>query len=299
MKPLAFSLLGCCLLSNIPDKVYGQENSAVWTKSIGIQYATPETNPPALSIDYPTNGQRVADAVIQAQLTATDDTRVESLRFTLNGVQGDWNWAPAMPYPWGDSLQLVPGVNTLGVECADYWGNLTSDSVTFEYLPGTGLALDIGNGGQIKPNYQGAALNMETTYSMTAHPGKGFKFDGWSGSISTNRPKLTFVMQPSLSLAAHFKDIKRPLNVITFKRARNNASGTVPFAVGKAADNSAVTNVYYQLNGSGWGTAITTNGWKNWETDGLTPVSGRNVLESYAVDDSGLNSRTNRLRFRF
>ena len=70
-------------------------------------------------------------------------------------------------------------------------------------------------------------------------------------------------------------------------------------ATGKAADNSAVTNVYYQLNGSGWQTAVTTNAWRNWETDVLSPVSGQNVLESYALDDSGLASRTNRVRFKY
>ena len=51
--------------------------------------------------------------------------------------------------------------------------------------------------------------------------------------------------------------------------ASTNIIGT-----GKAADNSAVTNVYYQLNDSGWETATTTNAWTNWETSALSPGPG-------------------------
>ena len=84
-----------------------------------------------------------------------------------------------------------------------------------------------------------------------------------------------------------------------FPRANRTVTNTMVIATGKAADNSAVTNVYYQINDSGWETAITTNAWINWESAALSPVSGRNVFESYAVDDSGLSSRTNRVRFHY
>jgi hypothetical protein len=224
---------------------------------------------------------------------------VESFLFSANGVGGAWIFAPGMHAPWGAYMELNPGTNTFGVTCGDYWGNTASAAVTFVYVPGSELTLDIANGGLARPNYQGQSLEFGQTYSMTAQPAKGFQFDGWSGSVSNRRPKLTFVMQPDLFFTAQFTDISRPLNFITFPRANSTVRNTTVIATGKAADNSAVTNVYYQLNGSGWETAATTNAWANWETAALSPESGRNVIESFAVDDSGLPSRTNRVKFKY
>src|SRR5262249_48708201 len=154
------------------------------------------------------------------------------------------------------------GMNTFKVECGDYWGNMASASVTFEYVPvpvpdsspdtapdsvpDSGLKVEIGNGGLVRPNYQGQALVMGQTYSMTALPAKGFRFDSWSGSMLNSRPKLTFVMAPALSFTARFKDVSRPINIVSFPRGNRTVTNTTLIATGKAADNSAVTNIYYQ-----------------------------------------------------
>ena len=328
MKKLTSRFLGCALLLAAAADIHAQNNAGVRLKMIGIPFTNPETNPPSVVIDYPADGQQISQPVIQARVTATDDTRVEYFQFSLNGTSVDGaqpNWAPGMPWPWGTSLTLNPGTNTFDVVCSDYWGNSASASVTFVYVPGTDsgpdptngvtgtdptagstntvptnqLTLDIGDGGQVTPNYQGKALVSGQTYSMTARPVKGFRFDGWSGSVTNRRSRLTFVMQPDLFFSAHFTDVARPVNVVMFPRANSNVKETAVSARGRAADNSAVTNVYYQLNGSGWQPAVTTNAWLTWETTTLSPVSGRNVLESFAVDDSGLVSRTNRVRFRY
>ena len=304
MKTLILRLLCCGLLWAVGGEIRGQDNASPAPKMIGIPDAQPETNPPSVFIEYPKDGQHVGQSVIRTLIRATDDTRVESFRFSVNGTsvnspQGDWYWAPGMQQPWGTSIQFNPGTNTFEVVCGDYWGNTASASVTFVYVPGSNLTLDIGNGGQVTPNYQAQSLELGQTYSITAQSAKGFRFDGWSGSVSSSRPKLKFVMQPYLSLIARFTDVSRPVNIIRFPRANGTVTNTTIVATGKAADNSAVTNVYYQLNDSGWETASTTNAWTNWESAALSPVSGRNVIESYAVDDGGLVSRTNRVRFKY
>jgi hypothetical protein len=304
MNTLLLRLLGCGLVCLAAGETRGQDNPRPTPKMIGIPNAMPETNPPSVSIDYPKDGQQVGQSIIQARISATDDTRVEYFSFSINGIsvggpQGGGFWGPGTPWPWGASITLNPGTNTLAVVCADYWGNSASASVTFVYVPGSALALDIGNGGLVTPNYQGQSLEVGKAYSMTARPAKGFRFDGWSGTATNRRPRLTFVMEPDLFFTADFTDVSRPIDIITFPRANRTVTTNPLIATGKAADNSAVTNVYYQLNDSGWETATTTNAWLHWESAPLAPVPGRNVLQSYAVDDSGLASRTNRVRFRY
>src|SRR5689334_1168963 len=134
-KSLVLRLLACALVCAVTDEIRGQNNGRPFTKMISIPNAPPETNPPSVLIEYPTNGQQVGESSIRTLLTARDDTRVESFRFSVNGTQGNWSWAPGMQQPWGTAIQLNPGMNTFEVECGDYWGNMASASVTFEYVP--------------------------------------------------------------------------------------------------------------------------------------------------------------------
>jgi uncharacterized repeat protein (TIGR02543 family) len=57
-----------------------------------------------------------------------------------------------------------------------------------------------------------------------------------------------------------------------------------------------VSNVMYQLNGSGWNTATTTNNWSNWVAQvSLTP--GTNTIQAYALDNVGNFTPTNQVKF--
>ncbi len=75
----------------------------------------------------------------------------------------------------------------------------------------------------------------------------------------------------------------------------SNAFFTV---TGRSADNKSVAAVRYQLNGSGWSDAITTNGWANWSAP-IPLQSGTNVVQAYARDSSGNMSVTSRVLFAY
>src|SRR5882762_2403819 len=115
MKTLTSRLLCCGLLWAVAGEIRGQDKAGFALKMISIPDGQPETNPPSVVIEYPQGGQQVSQSVIQTRITATDDTRVESFRFSVNGTQGDWYWAPGMQWPWGTSIQLNPGTNTFAV----------------------------------------------------------------------------------------------------------------------------------------------------------------------------------------
>jgi hypothetical protein len=131
---------------------------------------------------------------------------------------------------------------------------------------------------------------------MTAKTNVGFAFGGWTGSITTNSPKLTFIVASNLVFNANFTDIARPTNAIAAPAANQHLSNAVFTVTGKAGDNVAVSNVFYSLDNSGWSNAVTANKWTNW-TAQVTLTPGTNTVAAYAVDTSGNVSKTNTVSF--
>ncbi len=67
------------------------------------------------------------------------------------------------------------------------------------------LALQVIGNGTVEPNLAGnTTLIMGQTYSMVAHPADGNVFSGWTGSIATQSPVLTFTMANGLQFTATF-----------------------------------------------------------------------------------------------
>jgi len=77
-----------------------------------------------------------------------------------------------------------------------------------------------------------------------------------------------------------------------------NAAFTVTGIATITNGQAAVSNVWVQLNGGGWTSATTANGWTNWSA-AVTLTSGTNTFAAYAVDQSGNVSVTNSVTFDY
>lgn len=66
------------------------------------------------------------------------------------------------------------------------------------------ITVTVNGNGTLAPNHNGQSLLIGLTYSMVALPADGASFAGWSGSLSSASPTLTFVMQSNLNLTASF-----------------------------------------------------------------------------------------------
>ena len=251
---------------------------------------------PTLVITFPAANKSVTNATITVAGKTKDNVGVTSVSYRLNG--GDWgpvattnNWTN-----WTARVTLTPGANTVQAYAVDASGNRSlTNTVHFTYLVYAPLTVHVEGRGKVSPNYDGKWLVISNKYKMTASAASGFKFQGWSGSLTTNKPTLNFVMASNLSFTATFLDTTRPIVAILGPKA-NAKLDTADYTVyGKASDNFGVTNVLYQLNGTGWNPATTTNHWTNWSA-GITLSFGTNLIQACAVDAAGNRSLTNSVK---
>jgi alpha-tubulin suppressor-like RCC1 family protein len=131
------------------------------------------------------------------------------------------------------------------------------------------------------------SLFLESDGSLWA---MGANTQGQLGNVTynqTNRPEL--IVAGSIETVPPTNQITAPTPGLQV----SNASYTV---TGKAGDNVLVSDVWYQLNNTGWNLASSTNHWTNW-TAVVTLTPGTNIVQAFAVDTSGNVSTTNSVSF--
>jgi uncharacterized repeat protein (TIGR02543 family) len=275
------------LTTNKPTITFQMASNLVLTANFA------DIAPPTNAITAPVAGQRWSNSVFTVTGKAGDNVAVANVFYSLNGS----GWSNAAPINnwsnWTAQVTLTPGTNTLMAYAVDTSGNVSKTNVvSMVYVLSGVLTVNVGTGGTVSPNYNGALLQIGQNYTMTAKTNVGFGFTGWTGSLTTNKPTLTFQMASNLVLTANFADTAPPTNSITAPVANQRWSNSVFTVTGKSEDNVAVANVFYSLNGSGWSNAVPINNWSNWSAQ-VTLTPGTNTLMAYAVDTSGNVSKTN------
>jgi hypothetical protein len=287
---------------------------------------------PVVTILNPTANQMVASNSFVIRGKASDNAAVASVWYQFNG--GGW-LNPVGLTNWSVPVTLNPGTNTVMAYAMDTSGNVSpTNTVNFVCADKLPLGVNIFGRGTVSPNYNNDLLQVGQNYTMTAKPAAGFAFTNWSAvnfgmptsiesqvkavpadiiivdpgpiisgptpsiQVLTNNPTLAFSMTAGLDLAATFVDIAPPMVTITTPTPNSRVSNTVYTVTGRAADNVGVAAVYYQINGGGWQSASTGNGWTNWFTPSLNLLSETdNVVQVYAMDTSGNISATQMVTF--
>ncbi|HEV2696125.1 MAG TPA: Ig-like domain-containing protein [Verrucomicrobiae bacterium] len=288
---------------------------ANWTGSIATNAATlnftmasnltftanfADATPPRLNFSNLVAGQRWSNAVFTVKGGATDNVAVASVQYQLNG--GDWTNATGTK-SWSAVLALVPGTNSFAAYAVDAAGNVSvTNAVNFQYVVTNQLLIRKTGLGSVSPDDNNAWLEIGRNYSITSAPAAGFVFTNWVistnwvGNFTKGKTNLVFLMQSNLTLQANFIDVTPPLLTFTQPVAGAHVLKALVSLKGTATDNWQVSNVWYQLNGTAWNSATTTNGWTNWGTT-LQLVAGTNKVNAYAVDIGGNSSLTNSLSF--
>jgi uncharacterized repeat protein (TIGR02543 family) len=245
----------------------------------------------------------VTNALLTVAGKASGKVAVTNVCYQLNGGTNWYSASTTNKYTnWTAQVTLSPGANSVAAFAVDADGNPSlTNTVKFTYVVTAPLVVkvpEIGTvtPGTVTPSYSGQTLKIGAKYTITAKPAKGFAFVGWTGSISTNTPTLSFVMASNLTFTAVFKDITPPVLVVVSPAVHATVTNALLTVAGKTSDNVGVTNVLYQLNGGSWVAAVSTNHWTNWTVQ-VTLSPGTNVVAAYAQDVAGNVSKTNSVSF--
>ena len=189
----------------------------------------------------------------------------------------------------------APDAGSYSVYVSNVKGSVTSAKAVLTI--GALLTLQTNGNGTISPNDNGKLLPVGQTYNLTAKPATGYGFVKWTdgqGNIVSTKAVLQFLMASNLTLQANFVDVTLPTISITSPTAGLLVSNTFYNITGKCADNVAVSNVWVQLNNTGFNPAATFSG-TNWtKLVSLTP--GTNTVQAFAVDMTGNHSLTNTVK---
>lgn len=286
--------------SVIVSNVAGTATSAAAVLAVPSSGAvSSETVKPKLSITTPKSNEKWStSAAFVVSGKASDNADVAHVYYSLNGS----GWSSASTANgwanWTANVTLTPGTNNIQAYATDSSGNLSAtNTVKFVYVLQTTLTVQSTVGGKISPNYNGKLLEIGESYSMTAKAEKGFAFTNWAGSITTNGSTLEFTMASNLTFTANFADIAPPTLSIESPKSKQRLETSVITLTGKAKDNAAVAAVRYSLNGSGWASASTADGWAKWMANVTLTKPGTNTIQAYAVDTSGHLSATDSVSF--
>ena len=273
--------------SGAPTLSFVMQSNLVFTATFG------DVQKPAVVISSPTPLQRWSNALFTVKGTASDNGGLAAVWCQVNN--GGWAMATGTTN-WTANVTLTPGANAVQAYAVDLAGNKSpTNAVSFTYVLSAPVTVQTVGTGTLTPNYNGQWLELGKSFTMTATPGLGFAFNGWSGSASGGAPTLSFVMQSNLAYTATFVDVQKPAVVISSPTPLQRWSNALFTVKGTASDNGGLASVWCQVNNGGWAMATGTTNW----TANVTLTPGANAVQAYAVDLAGNKSPTNAVSFTY
>ena len=109
------------------------------------------------------------------------------------------------------------------------------------------LSITKNGQGTVTPDLNSTTLIIGQSYTVTATPATGYEFSGWTGSIQSSSPTLTFVMASNLVLQANFVASPYTTASATYNGLFNEADEV-------RLNSAGAFNVYVGISGdySGW-----------------------------------------------
>jgi hypothetical protein len=174
-------------------------------QSFKISQSPPDSTPPRVAFVAPSSGARVTTPVTTIRGTASDN-------FDIQRVEVQTGSNPYIPAAgtraWTNVTTLQPGTNWIRVRSIDLSGNISATntrSIIYVVTSPVNLATNNFGWGTVSGATNQQRLELARGYTLTAVARPGFVFSNWTGDIPTTyTPKLQFMMEPNMSIAANF-----------------------------------------------------------------------------------------------
>lgn len=238
---------------------------------------------PGVTIISPAANARLMNNVVTLLGRATDNREVAQVLYSLNdqpfqAATGTSNWSAAVTLRAGPNVIRVKSVDLGGLESP-----VLSRTLTYVVL--FPIQMAVTGKGTVSPVH-GQRLEIGKTYTALARPGVGYVLTNWTGGIATNRAQFNFIMQSNLALHANFVDVMKPVVSIVSPAVNARLTNDTITLQGRATDNAAVVQVFYQLNDAPFELADGTTSWSST----LRLRAGLNSVRVKAVDVTGFES---------
>lgn len=165
--------------------------------------------PEPVEIMTPEAGAVVTGSAVTVAGLADASTSAATVQFRVENTTGtsDYQTATGIASWSGTAVGLAPGRNVIRAQSLDGSGNLIAQTVCgVDYIVPTTLSVIVSGSGVVTPAYAGVTTQHEgSTVSIRAYPKPGSIFTGWTGSVVSANPLITFSVQASMSLQANFE----------------------------------------------------------------------------------------------
>ncbi len=212
---LTFALNGSALgiansnFATLPVRLLILGNYRFTVTATDNQGATATTNldlviksAPSVTLGVPSANARLTNATSVISGTASDSRGISRVEYAVN----DSSFRPALgTEQWLAPIEFDPGTNFVRVRVLDLYGNSspTNTRTFFQVVPSP-ISLNVSGSGSLLRLTNGQILDLNRGYRVSAAPAPGFVFSNWTGSLSSPRRDLGFLMRSNFNLTAHF-----------------------------------------------------------------------------------------------
>jgi len=181
-------------------------NAQTGTIDLNLRFV-PDTKPPTVSISTPASGAKLTNSTVTVTGKATDNIAVALVQYRIENASGtnDYQNADGTNSWTAQASGLIPGMNTVRVRAIDTSGNISPTLTrTVNFIVVSPLTVTMSGGGTVSPDLNGKLEPIGAALTVTAKPGAGNIFAGWSGDLTTNTAKIKFTMMTNMELEASF-----------------------------------------------------------------------------------------------
>ena len=164
--------------------------------------------PQPIEVVDPAPSSQVTSSTLPVDGTTDPSVGAASVQFRIENTTGTDAWTAANGVTtWsGTATGLVPGYNLIRAQALDSYGDVLAENTSaFTYVVVGTLTVTTSGSGAVTTAYNGVTTqDVGEPITVSAYPAAGSLFTGWTGSVTSSSPSITFSMVDGDAIQANF-----------------------------------------------------------------------------------------------